>query len=120
MIFVPIHMPPMTRTFYNGHTLAVTLILLLGALDLSDSSFSVPQEEGQKGISGLLDYEIPVPLEAFPLGVNIGPESEVLHFEKDEAGSLPWIARRGWLALGDKVISIDGQDVSAVRYSVPW
>lgn len=62
-----------------------------------------------------LDYDIHVPLSAIPLGVNVGPSLEILSFSKDaKTGELPWIARRGWLAVGDKLVSLEGEEVSEV------
>lgn len=53
------------------------------------------------------DYDIHIPLSAMPLGVNLGPSLEVLSFVKDaKTGELPWIARRGWLEVGDALVSI--------------
>lgn len=53
------------------------------------------------------DYDIHVPLSVMPLGVNLGPSLEVLSFVKDaKTGELPWIARRGWLEVGDALVSI--------------
>lgn len=64
------------------------------------------------------DYDIHIPLSAIPLGVNLGPSLEVLSFVKDaKTGELPWIARRGWLEVGDALVSIvspDEEDVSEV------
>lgn len=53
------------------------------------------------------DYDIHIPLSAIPLGVNLGPSLEVLSFVKDaKTGELPWIARRGWLEVGDALVSL--------------
>ena len=61
------------------------------------------------------DYDIHVPLSALPLGVNVGPSLEILSFRSDqETGELPWIAHRGWLAVGDVLVSLEGEDISAV------
>lgn len=64
------------------------------------------------------DYDIHIPLSAIPLGVNIGPSLEVLSFAKDaKTGELPWIARRGWLEVGDvlvSVVSLEGKYMSEV------
>lgn len=64
------------------------------------------------------DYDIHIPLSAVPLGVNIGPSLEVLSFAKDaKTGELPWIARRGWLEVGDvlvSLVSLEGEYMSEV------
>lgn len=64
------------------------------------------------------DYDIHIPLSAIPLGVNLGPSLEVLSFVKDtKTGELPWIARRGWLEVGDALVSLvspEGEYVSEV------
>lgn len=64
------------------------------------------------------DYDIHIPLSAIPLGVNIGPSLEVLSFAKDaKTGELPWVARRGWLEVGDvlvSLVSLEGEYMSEV------
>lgn len=60
------------------------------------------------------DYDIHVPLSATPLGVNVGQALEILSFRKDSIGELPWVARRGWLAVGDTLVALEGQNVSEV------
>eukprot|EP00752_Nemacystus_decipiens_P002923 g2718.t1 len=62
------------------------------------------------------DYDIHIPLWAIPLGVNIGPSLEVLSFAQDaKTGELPWVARRGWLEVGDvlvSLVSLEGEYIS--------
>lgn len=64
------------------------------------------------------DYDIHIPLSAIPLGVNIGPSLEVLGFAKDaKTGELPWVAQRGWLEVGDvlvSLVSLEGEYMSEV------
>lgn len=60
------------------------------------------------------DYDIHVPLSATPLGVNVGHALEILSFRKDGIGELPWVARRGWLAVGDTLVALQGQNMSEV------
>lgn len=64
------------------------------------------------------DYDIHIPLSAIPLGVNIGSSLEVLSFVKDaQTGELPWVANRGWLEVGDVLVSLvshDGEYMSEV------
>lgn len=70
---------------------------------------------GQTDTSFAKDYDIHVPLSAIPLGVNVGPSLEILSFRRDQkTGELPWIARRGWLAVGDVLVSLEGEDISEV------
>ena len=72
---------------------------------------------GQTDASIAEDYDIHVPLSAIPLGVNVGPSLEILSFRSDEnTGELPWIARRGWLAVGDVLVSLEGEDLSEVKF----
>ena len=74
---------------------------------------------GQTDTSTAKDYDIHVPLSAIPLGVNVGPSLEILSFRGDEdTGELPWIARRGWLAVGDVLVSLEGEDMSEVGLTV--
>lgn len=68
--------------------------------------------------TNLDDYEVHVPLAAIPLGVKIGFSLDVLGFDLDDkTGALPWMARRGWLAVGDMLLAMEGQDVSNVRHT---
>ena len=68
------------------------------------------------GVEDPLDYDIHVPLSAMPLGINVGPSLEILSFRKgDKTGELSWIARRGWLSVGDKLLALEGRDVSQAR-----
>lgn len=64
------------------------------------------------------DYDIHIPLSEIPLGVNVGPSLEVLSFAKDpRTGELPWVARRGWLEVGDILVSLvshEGEYMSEV------
>lgn len=63
-----------------------------------------------------LDYDIHVPISALPLGINVGASLEILSFRKDvRTRELSWIARRGWLAVGDKLVALEGRDVSQAR-----
>lgn len=63
-----------------------------------------------------LDYDIHVPISAIPLGINVGPSLEILSFRENErTGELSWIARRGWLVVGDKLVALEGRDVSQAR-----
>lgn len=63
-----------------------------------------------------LDYDIHVPLSAIPLGVNVGPSLQILSFRNhNRTGEMPWIARQGWLAVGDVLVSLEGEDLSEVR-----
>lgn len=74
---------------------------------------------GQIDTSTAKDYDVHVPLSAIPLGVNVGPSLEILSFRGDEnTGELPWIARRGWLAVGDVLVSLEGEDISEVGLTV--
>lgn len=76
---------------------------------------------GQNDISIAKDYDIHVPLSAIPLGVNVGPSLEILSFRSDEkTGELPWIARRGWLAVGDVLVSLEGENMSEVGFIVQY
>lgn len=72
------------------------------------------------GDDGADDYDIHIPLSAIPLGVNVGPSLEVLSFAKDiKTGALPWIARRGWLEVGDTIVSLvsdEGEYMSEVMH----
>jgi len=64
------------------------------------------------------EYDIHIPLSEIPLGVNLGPSLEVLSFAKDpRTGELPWVARRGWLEVGDILVSLvshEGEYMSEV------
>lgn len=68
------------------------------------------------------DYDIHIPLSEIPLGVNVGPSLEVLSFAKDpRTGELPWVARRGWLEVGDVLVSLvshEGEYMSEVIYQI--
>ncbi|CAM9874374.1 unnamed protein product [Ectocarpus sp. 4 AP-2014] len=64
------------------------------------------------GTTNADDYDIHVPLSATPLGVNVGHALEILSFRRDRIGELPWVARRGWLAVGDTLVALQGQNMS--------
>lgn len=48
------------------------------------------------------------------MGVDVGPSLEILSFRGAATGDLPWIARRGWLAVGDALVSLEGENISQV------
>lgn len=98
----------------GSHLLVVVALLLLGGTGPLYRCTAAPRRDLRENDESL-DYDVPVPLEAIPLGIKIGPALEVLGFEEDKDGALPWIARHGWLAVGDRLISMEGEDVSAVR-----
>lgn len=69
-----------------------------------------------RGEDTTLDYDVHVPISAIPLGINVGASLEILSFREDvRTGDLPWIARRGWLVVGDKLVALEGRDVSQAR-----
>ncbi|KAG5176894.1 hypothetical protein JKP88DRAFT_265213 [Tribonema minus] len=65
-------------------------------------------------------YNLIVPLTEIPLGVRIGQDAQVIGFTKDRHGELPWIARKGGLLTGDRIVAIDGdqtEDMNPVEFA---
>lgn len=96
-------------------TLCITICLTIATPGIRALSSSHADFGGSS--TDELDYDVHVPLDAIPLGVNVGRSLKVVSFRKNsKTGEVPWIARRGWLAVGDNLVSLEGEDISEVGH----